>query len=220
MGQRYYCGKDSDRPAKAHWMPENKLEELCKKVDIDEHLVMGVVPPNITLPDSTNKQWHNFYDIDADYTIIYFWDPECGHCKKITPKLQKLYAEKLRDRKVEIYAVGKAVGEDFEKWKKFIRTNNLEFINVAMTDSLYTAAKKDARSVILKHNTTLEALNYQTTFDVFMTPKVFILDKDKKIIGKGLNLSQLEEYLDRLQGVPEAEKLFPIEEQPKDEEIH
>lgn len=220
MGQRYYCGKDADRPTKAHWMPENKLDELCKKVDIDEHLVMGVVPPNITLPDSTNNKWHNFYDIDAEYTIIYFWDPECGHCKKITPKLQKLYAEKLSDRNVEIFAVGKAVGEDFEKWKKFIRKNNLEFINVAMTDSLYTAAKKDARSVILKHNTTLEALNYQTTFDVFMTPKVFILDKDKKIIGKGLNLSQLEEYLDRLQGVPEAEKLFPIEEQPKDEEIH
>ncbi|NVK63871.1 MAG: DUF5106 domain-containing protein [Flavobacteriales bacterium] len=220
MGQRYYCGKDEDRTAKAHWMPEKKLEDLCKKVDIDEHLVMGVVPPNIMLPDTTNKVWHNFYELDADYTIIYFWDPECGHCKKITPKLQTLYAEKLRDRNVEIFAVGKAVGEDFEKWKKFIKKNKLEFINVAMTDSLYNAAKIDARSVIAKHRTTLEALNYQTTFDVFMTPKVFVLDKDKKIIGKGLNLSQLEEYLDRLQGVPEAEKLFPVEEQPKDEEIH
>lgn len=220
MVNRYYCPKDENGKPLAFWMPENKLNDLCEKAEVQRNLVMGVVPPNITLPDSTNTKWHNFYDLKSEYTILYFWDPECGHCKKITPKLQTLYAEKLRDRNIEIFAVGKAVGEDFGKWKKFIKKNNLEFINVAMTDSLYTVAKADAGRVIREHNTTLQALNYQTTFDVFMTPKLFILDKDKKIIGKGLNISQLEEYLDRLQGVPDAEKLFPVEEQPKDEDIH
>jgi hypothetical protein len=133
--------------------------------------------------------------------------------------LQTLYAKKFRERNIEIFAVGKAVGEDFEKWKAFIKKHNLEFINVAMTDRLYREAKKDANQFIPKY-TTIEALNYQTTYDVFMTPKLFLLDKDKKIIGKGLNISQLEEFLDRLQDKEDAVKLFPKEEQPKDEEIH
>ena len=105
------------------------------------------------------------------------------------------------------------------KWKAFIKKHNLEFINVAMTDRLFKAAQKDASQFIPKY-TTIESLNYQTTYDAFMTPKLFLLDKDTKIIAKGLDISQLEEYLDRLQGFESAEKLFPLEEQPEDEDIH
>ncbi len=219
MGQRYYCKKNDQGVSKAHWMPEDKLEKLCEQVEKKKNLVMGSVPANISLPDTTDQNWRNFYSLNSEYTILYFWDPECGHCKKITPKLQTLYAEKFRERNIEIFAVGKAVGEDFEKWKAFVKKHNLEFINVAMTDRLYREAKIDASKFIPKY-TTIEALNYQTTYDVFMTPKLFLLDKDKKIIGKGLNISQLEEFLDRLQDVPDAKKLFPKEKQPKDEEIH
>jgi len=219
MGERYYCTPGSDGKSKAHWMPEDKLEKLCEKIEKNRNLVMGSTPPNISLRDTTDVTWRNFYNLNSEYTILYFWDPQCGHCKKITPKLQTLYAKKLRDRNIEIFAVGKAVGEDFELWKKFIKKHNLEFINVAMTDNLYREAKKDPRQFVPKY-TTYESLNYQTTYDVFMTPKLFLLDKDNKIIGKGLNISQLEEFLDVLQKVPDAEKLFPKEEQPKDEEIH
>ncbi|MCJ8289459.1 MAG: DUF5106 domain-containing protein [Crocinitomicaceae bacterium] len=219
MGQRYYCEKNAQGESKAHWMPEDKLEKLCEQVEKKKNLVMGIVPANISLPDTTDKNWRDFYSLESEYTVLYFWDPECGHCKKITPKLQALYSKKFRERNIEIFAVGKAVGDDFEKWKAFIKKHNLEFINVAMTDNLYREAKKDPRQFVPKY-TTMEALNYQTTYDIFMTPKLFLLDKDKKIIGKGLNISQLEEFLDRLQGVPDAEKLFPKKDQPKDEEIH
>ena len=219
MGEKYYCSRDAEGQVKAHWMPEDKLEKLCEKIQKNKNLVMGSRPANISLRDTTDKNWKDFYSLNKDYTILYFWDPQCGHCKKITPKLQTLYDKKLRDRNVEIFAVGKAVGEDFDLWKKFIKKHNLEFINVAMTDKLYREAKKDPRQFVPKY-TTYAALNYQTTYDVFMTPKLFLLDKDKKIIGKGLNISQLEEFLDVLQNKADAEKLFPKEEQPEDEEIH
>lgn len=219
MGERYYCSRDAEGNSKAFWMPEDKLDQLCEKIQKNSNLVMGATPANISLLDSTDQQWRDFYSLDAEYKILYFWDPECGHCKKITPKLQTLYAKKFRERNVEIFAVGKAVGEDFAKWKAFIKKHNLEFINVAMTDRLYRAAKKDPRQFVPQY-TTYQALNYQTTYDVFMTPKLFLLDKDNKIIGKGLNISQLEEFIDVLQDKADEEKLFPKEEQPKDEEIH
>lgn len=219
MGDRYYCSKNKEGKSPAHWMPEDKLNDLCEKVTTQKSLVMGVKPPNISLRDTTDVTWKDFYSLDAEYTILYFWDPECGHCKKITPKLQTLYEKKFRERNVEIFAIGKAVGDDFEKWKKFIRENNMEFTNVALTKTLYEGAMADARQFVPKY-TTLESLNYQQTYDIFSTPKVFVLDKDKKIIAKSLTISQLEDLIDRLQGKTNLEKIFPPEEDKEDEQMH
>ena len=95
----------------------------------------------------------------------------------------------------------------------------MQFINVAVTNALYKAALEDARMFVPKY-TTIESLNYQQTYDIFSTPKVFVLDKDKKIIAKSLTISQLEDMLDRLQGVKNAEKLFPPEDEVEDEQMH
>lgn len=219
MGERYYCALDADGKPKAHWMPEDKLQTLCEKVETQKRLVMGAQAPNIILRDTTDVNWVNLYNVDAEYTVLYFWDPECGHCKKITPKLQTLYEKKFKERNIEIYAVGKAIDKDFDKWKEFIRTHNMQFINVAVTNALYKAALEDARMFVPKY-TTIESLNYQQTYDIYSTPKVFVLDKDKKIIAKSLTISQLEDMLDRLQGVKDAEKLFPPEKDQEEEQMH
>jgi hypothetical protein len=63
----------------------------------------------------------------------------------------------------------------------------------------------------------VQSLQYQEYFDVVANPKVFILDKDKKIIGKNLSIGQIEEYLDRLQGVPDAPKMFPVDKEEPQE---
>lgn len=216
MVDRYYCKNDpATAKSFAYWMPAEKLEELCKDNEIKKQLVQGVVPPNVILLDTTDRNWRGFYDLKSEYTILYFWDPECGHCKKTTPKLQKLYAEKLKARNIEVFAVGKATGEDFEKWKKFIRDNKLSFINVGLTKSLYEGAVVDPRPY-LKY-TTLESLNYHDTYDLYATPRIFVLDKDKKIIAKQLTISQLEDLLDRLQNVKDPVKLFPPD---PEEEAH
>lgn len=86
MGKRYYCNGSSLEDSKAFWMPEDKLKKLCERVSKLSNLVMDVVPPNISLLDSTDVTWRDFYSLDSDYTIVYFWDPQCGHCKKITDR--------------------------------------------------------------------------------------------------------------------------------------
>lgn len=224
MAQRYYCSYNEDGKPTAFWMPEDKLETLCKKAKEQENLVMGAVPPNLILRDTTDVKWKDFYSLKSEYIILYFWDPECGHCKKITPKLQTLYEKKFRERNIEIFAVGKAVGEDFDKWKAFIKKNNLEFINVAVTDHLFTAAmdKSDnqAKLMELLGTTTMQSLNYQKTYDIYATPKMWVLNNQKKIIAKSLTVSQLEDLMDRLQGKADLEKIFPPEEEPEDEKIH
>lgn len=216
MAMRYYCPGYKDGKSIATWMAEDKLKTMCERAEILQNLVVGVRPPNISLRDTTDQKWASLYDLNAEYTILYFWDPDCGHCKKDTPKLQKLYAEKLKARNVEIFAVAKGTGDDFEKWKAFIRKNGLTFTNVALTQTLYELATKDWRQVIPKY-TNIQSLNYSEHYDVYATPKVFILDKDKKIVAKGLSISQLEEFLDRLQGQENAPKLFPADKEKKEE---
>jgi thiol-disulfide isomerase/thioredoxin len=218
MADRYYCSKNSAGKSPAFWMKEDKLKELCEKIPVQKNLVVGAQPPNIILRDTSDAKWLDFYSLKSDYTILYFWDPECGHCKKTTPKLERLYLEKFKARNIEIFSVGKAVGDDFGKWKKFISDNKLTYINVAVTDPLFKAAMEDARQFVPRY-TTIEYLNYQTTYDIFSTPRVFVLDKDKKIIAKSISISQLEDLMDRLQGFKDIPKIFPPDPE-EDEQMH
>lgn len=214
MINRYYCAPDQEGNPKGHWMDAEKLDDLCKDTKKRLRLVHGEIPPNIILPDTTNNKWYNLYEIEADYIILYFWDPGCGHCKKVTPKLETLYSQKLKARNVEIFSVGKATGDDYEDWKAFIKTKGLTYINVGVTRDIYEQAKADPRSLI-PSKTTLESINYQDTYDIYSTPRVWILDKDKKIIAKSLSVAQIETMLDELQGFKDAEKLFELEENPE-----
>ena len=215
MLDRYFCTKNAEGKYPAFWVEEKKIPELCDNLKNKLNLVMGVRPPNLILRDTTDVNYRDFYSLKSEYTILYFWDPECGHCKKTTPKLGRLYDEKLKARNVEIYAIGKATGKDFESWKKFIRDNSLKFINVAVTEKLFEIAKKEPEKLVPLYPgekgkpTTLESLNYQTTYDIFSNPVVYILDKDKNIIAKRVSISQIEDILDRLQNKTDAPKLFP-----------
>ena len=216
---RYLCSRDSEGNPKGFWMKKEKLEELCENTQKRLRLVQGVTPPNIILPDSTNQKWYNLYELESDYTILYFWDPNCGHCKKVTPKYQTLYEKKLKDRNVEIFAVANAVGEDFNDWKAFIKKHKLGFINVGLTQEIYEIASKDP-SALIPSKTTAESINYQSTYDIFSTPRVWILDKDKKIVAKSLSVAQVELFLDKAQGKEESEKLFEVEEDKAEDKDH
>lgn len=206
MADNFYCEPNNH----AWWMNEENTEKLCGRADDIRRTIIGGPSPMLILPDSTEKNWINSYKIDAEYTILYFWDPNCGHCKKTTPKLEHLYKEKFKERNIEIYAVGKATGEDFEAWKKYIRDNDLSFINVGLTDGIYKQAMEDPRPLL--QYTTLQSLNYTDTYDIYSTPRIFILDKDKVIKFKQLSIGQLEEILDNLTGHGDDPKIYPKED--------
>lgn len=231
MADKYYCPPEN---SKAFWMTEEQLKKLCERKDKWGPLILGAKAPYLKLPDSTETNWISFYDIEADYKILYFWDPDCGHCKKATPKLQTLYEKKFKKRNIEIYSIGKAQGEDFEKWKKYIRDNNLTFINVGLTKTVFEKATDDSKGgagqfypqfleegvdskTLLKRLN--QSMNYTTTYDIFSTPRVFVLDKDNKIIAKSLSMAQLEEFLDRKQGKEDEPKLFKIEDEKPEDKI-
>ncbi|GAB4382365.1 MAG: hypothetical protein Kow0075_14200 [Salibacteraceae bacterium] len=184
MGLNYYC------PDKAWWLNKKKLDEFCERVNHMAPLLIGKQAPDLILPDTEGK-WRRLYDVDSKFTVLYFWDSGCGHCKKVTPKLKEFY-EEYKDKGVAVYAVG----TEFENkdWLKYIEKNQLPFINVSDNPEI----NKNAHELIRQGVTTVESLNFRDTYDIFSTPKIFLLDENKKIIATRLMPEQMGEFIDRL----------------------
>lgn len=203
------------KSGQAVWMDEEQLKKIIEASDNKRYTLCGEVAPNIILPDTTDKNWEAIYDIDAEYTIIAIWESNCGHCKKEMPKLKQVY-EKWQPMGLEIYAIG----NDFEteEWKEFIREKEIgDWINVSDNPAINNS--DSALVLIQQGTTTLESLNFRKTFDIFSTPKLYLLDGDKKILAKQLNSKQIDELLVKLTGKGEDNMLFPDEEE-EDEDEH
>lgn len=190
MAQTYYCPQDGSK-ARVTWMPADKLATLCERAQKMAPIIIGAKGKDIILPDTTENNWISYYKLPQKYVLIVFWDPHCGHCKKVLPVLYADYKEKLRPLDVEVFAVAKATDSTlFSDWKAFIREHDLDWVNVGLTWHVYEEAKKASYKYI-PELTTIESLNYAETWDVYSTPKFFLMDKDRKIVGKQLDVDQM-----------------------------
>ena len=109
------------------------------------------------------------------------------------PKLERIY-EAWKPKGLEIFAIG----NDFEPepWLKFLREKEIsDWIHVS--DNPLINAADSATALIMAGTTTLQSLNFRTTFDVYATPKMFLLDKDKRVIAKQVGAEQIGEILAR-----------------------
>lgn len=175
----------------AFWVDSAQIEKIQERATALDPLLVGKVTPNLKLLDTASINWVNLHQLKADFTVLVFWDPECGHCKKELPKLAQYY-ETIRDQNVLIYAVS---SDHNEAWKKFIRDNKMDFINVAVPQEVYKDQQK-VNEYVLTGKTDIASLNYSATYDIYSTPQVYLLDKDKKIVGKKLDTDLLKQVLE------------------------
>ena len=179
-------------------MSKDKLDKLCERARKQAPIVIGAKAKNIILTDTTEQRWIDMYKMPSEYVLVVFWDPHCGHCKKTLPDLYKQYQEKLKPIGVEVYSVAKATDSTlFADWKAFIRDNKLYWTNVGLTWHVYADAKKNSGKYIPQY-TTIESLNYAEAWDVFSTPRFFLLDADRKIVGKQIEPDQIVKLVEQL----------------------
>jgi thiol-disulfide isomerase/thioredoxin len=180
MAENYYM------KGEASWIDSTQLAKITDRATTLSPLLVNKKAPNIILQDTTEQKWVNLHTLPAEHTVVYFWDPGCGHCKKATPKLKKIY-DHYSKKGFEVYAVC----TEFETpaWKKYVIDNDLNWINVSDNPEVNKNAGKYMQF------TTLESLNFRQTYDIFSTPQIYLLDKDKKILAKRLSMQQLDEIL-------------------------
>ena len=105
--------------------------------------------------------------------VLFFYEPGCGHCKKATPKLKQL-ADKYWEKGVEVLGVYTQFKK--EEWLEFIKEQGLE--NWINAWDPYNQS------------------HFRTNYDVRSTPSIYLLDKNKNIIGKRIDVETLEQMLD------------------------
>ena len=199
------------------WLSEEQMDKIVGRADDLRHSLCGNQAPDITLPGLDQSEWLSLHDIDAKYTLLCIWESTCGHCKKEMPKLERIY-DTWKQRGLEIFAIG----NDFEPdpWKKYVEEQGLtKWVNVS--DNPLINAQDSATSLIYGGVTNLLSINFRTTFDVYATPKMFLLDEDKNIIAKQVGATQLAEILSQLDGLEETIPHFdPAEKRESAESEH
>jgi thiol-disulfide isomerase/thioredoxin len=156
---------------KADWTTKEWRDNLKKEVDRIRPNLIGVKAHDLIMDSFTGK-FVSLYDIKKDFTILYFWEPNCGHCQESTPKL-KAYYEKAKNIGIEVFSV--CTTSDKEKWEKYIKDNNLTWIN-----------GWDPKRIT----------NFDYYFNVQSTPSIYILDKNKVIIAKKLSVENIDSFIE------------------------
>ena len=156
----------------ASWVNKTVLENLIKKSNKLKPILIGEKAPNMIMLD-TNNQLVSMHNLKADYLILLFWDPDCGHCEKEIPKLKDFYIEFKEKYNLEIFAV--CSDTSLVKWKKAIIKREMNWINVDGPRTLTG--------------------NYKDQYDIMTTPVIYILNRKKEIIAKHLGVEQIAQFL-------------------------
>jgi thiol-disulfide isomerase/thioredoxin len=163
------------------WLTKKQEDLISNRAYMEMSNLLGEHAADLNLVDSSGKH-HSLYDVQADYTLVVFWEPTCGHCKIQIPKIDSIYEASWKKHNVKIYAV---LSEDVsDEWKKFIRDNHIgDWTNVYETKEMAAANEKT------------NTAGFRQLYDVISTPTLYLLDKDKRIIVKHLSWEQVNDFL-------------------------
>ncbi len=165
----------------SNWLNEKQLTAISNRAYMLMSNLIGKKAADLDMVDSTGKA-SSLYQVKADYTVVCFWDPTCGHCREEIPKLDSFYRASWKKAGVKIYSV--LSENEKAKWLEFIQQNNLkEWIHVYQTEE-----NKKAETLSQKPG-------FKQLYDVTQTPTIYLLDKEKRIIAKKLSLQQMDDML-------------------------
>lgn len=157
------------------WIDSTQTVQLRNMYEYLKNNRIGMKAHNLML-ETIDGKTINTDEIDAKLLLLYFYDPNCSHCKVEIPKLHdKLYA-KYKDKGFEVVAINIALNENNRpEWEKFVKDNNLsDWLNTV--DPNYKS-------------------QYWMYFDTSGVPSAYILNKDKQILARKINEENIETVL-------------------------
>ena len=164
------------------WLNEKQLTAISNRAYMLMSNLIGEKAADLDMVDSTGKPT-SLYSVNAEYTVVCFWDPTCSHCREEVPRLDSFYQAKWKQEGVRMYGV--LSENEKTKWVQFIKDHNLkDWIHVYQTEETKKAIADAQRP------------GYKQLYDITQTPTLYLLDKEKRIIAKKLTPQQLDELID------------------------
>ncbi|MGG7660949.1 thioredoxin-like domain-containing protein [Dyadobacter sp. BHUBP1] len=168
MANKYYLSGEMG-------VSEDVKKRIAEKVATMKDLLVNKTFPALTLTDPNGKKV-SVQSIDANYTVLFFFAPTCGHCKEASPVLKAFY-DKNKANGIKVMTI--STEHNIEEWKSFVKTYHLE--------------------ELINGYDALNQIDFNRKFDVVTTPTIYILDKNKKIIARKMPVEQLEDFLNYYQ---------------------
>ena len=165
LAEDYYL-KDAD------WLDSTQKAKFQERVNVLKPIMTGKIMPTLILSDTLGVE-QNLANIKAKYTIVYFYSPDCGHCKDHAPELVKYYDEN-KSKGIEVLNV--AVDYELDKIKKFVNTYK--------TGKMRNLWDSKGRYV------------FRNKFDIYSTPTSYILDSEKRILGKRIPIEEFNKFIE------------------------
>jgi thiol-disulfide isomerase/thioredoxin len=179
----------------ATWSSVEFLNTLKENLEKNKPTLIGQTAPNLIMrqvpdehfgmaaEDTTIKKDPHIgqdiliHDVQANYTIIYFWEADCGHCQKSTPALYQAYS-RLKGKGVEVISVHVINSvEGKVKWIDFVNEHQLfGWVNC------WSPYSNEFRNL----------------YNLQSYPQLFVLDRDKKIVAKRVTPEQAESIINNL----------------------
>ncbi len=159
-------------PNKVDWITLEHLASLSERVERLSASFIGKSASELKM-ESTTGEFFSLLEVNTPTTFLYFWSSNCGHCENSSAILKKHYQE-LIDHKIEIFAV--STDSRKSDFIEAVENNEYEWINC-----------------IDINNTT----NFRELYYVVSSPILYVIDKDKKIIGKYVGEIEIENLVKR-----------------------
>jgi peroxiredoxin len=150
---------------------QERKSALQKKLDNFKKIAVGKTAPELEIPDTTGRPVR-LSGIASEFTLLVFYASNCPHCAAMTPRLKELY-DKQQPKRFEVMAVSIDTGR--AEWTRFVREQNLSWINVSELKGFNGRSADD--------------------YNIYATPTMFLLDREKKILSKPISLMELEQTL-------------------------
>lgn len=156
----------------ASWADTTFIKKLKDHVEKVRPNMMGNKAPDLKRLETNNGEWATLSEIKAKMIILAFWEPHCNHCQVVIPKLNDLY-KKYKSYSIEVLAF--YTQTDTAVWNKFIEDYDLtDWINAYDRYGLS---------------------NFRNLYDIFTTPCIYIIDENKKIIARKIDLEAIEKFI-------------------------
>ncbi len=181
LGEKYYVS------GIANWTDSTTVAKIAENVERIKPLLLGKPAPPLTLEDRKGNKI-DLYKLEADYVVLFFYDPECGHCKKQTPFVID-FAKAYQDKDVKVVSVCSKFAPNQDSCWNYVDSK------VGMNDAMYNAVDPYHRS------------KFKINYDISSTPQIYVLDREKKIVSKKISAEQLDEVVSRLISIREEQEI-------------
>ena len=156
---------------RAFWSDSVEVFGLQQRAYEMSASLTGKKGPDVTANDPSGQP-RTIYEMKSPYIIIYMWNPDCEHCAVQTPQLVRNYPA-WKSQGIDVYGI--AVNTEDAKWRNTIKKYGMPWVNVF---------DKTNKSIYGKYY-------------VDNTPEIYVLNPDRTIIGKNLQVDQIMTVIER-----------------------